>query len=163
MIDLVCLDFEASGLGPRSYPIEVAWRDPATGAEDSFLISPDGVTGWGDWCEIAEGIHGIPRTRLLAEGLAPETACKRLNQALEGRTLYCDALEFDLFWLRRLYDAAGMRPLFRLEGLESRLEGDRLERFLECIAGQKRRHRALDDVTDLISALEYAFSGQSSG
>lgn len=161
-MDLICLDFEASGLGLRSYPIEVAWRDAATGAEDSFLISPDQVPGWEEWSESAEAIHHISQDVLLAEGLGVQQACRRLNRALEGRTVYCDALEFDLFWLRRLYDAAGMRPMFRLQGLESLLQGESLQRFLDVIAQQQRRHRALDDVADLIGALEYAFSGDNS-
>lgn len=157
-MDLICLDFEASGLGPRSYPIEVAWRDGATGASDSFLISPAEVPGWTDWDEMAQGIHGIAREQLVADGIGVGKACWRLNRALEGRVVYCDALEFDLFWLRRLYDAAQMRPMFRLEGLESMLSGTRLQRFLDVIATQQRRHRALDDVADLIEALEFAFA-----
>ncbi|GGO81094.1 hypothetical protein GCM10011348_19350 [Marinobacterium nitratireducens] len=157
-MDLICLDFEASGLGPRSYPIEVAWQDAASGEHDSFLVSPQGVPGWDDWSESAENIHGISRAQLEAEGVGAQQACRRLNRALEGRCVYCDALEFDVFWLRRLYEAAGMRPLFRLQGLESLLAGERLQRFLDRIASQQRRHRALDDVGDLIEALEYAFA-----
>jgi len=158
-MELICLDFEASGLGPRSYPIEVAWRNAATGDQDSFMIKPAEVPLWDHWSETAEEIHGISREQLLAEGIGVAQACRRLNRALEGRTVYCDALEFDVFWLRRLFDAGQMRPLFRLQGLESLLQGERLQRFLDCIAGQQRRHRALDDVVDLISALDYAFAG----
>jgi hypothetical protein len=158
-MDIICLDFEASGLGPRSYPIEVAWRDAASGEQDSFLIDPSTVPGWTDWDEVAQGIHGLSREELHVQGIGAAAACWRLNRALEGRTVYCDALEFDHFWLRRLYDAAQMRPLFRLKGLEVLLSARQRQRFMEAIECQERRHRALDDVADLISAMRYAFQG----
>jgi hypothetical protein len=37
---LLCLDFEASGRGPRGYPIEVAIADVATGETRTWLIAP---------------------------------------------------------------------------------------------------------------------------
>ncbi|UTW13793.1 3'-5' exonuclease [Marinobacterium rhizophilum] len=158
-MDIICLDFEASGLGPRSYPIEVAWRDAASGEQDSFLIDPNTVPGWTHWDEVAQGIHGLSREELHAQGIAASAACWRLNRALEGRTVYCDALEFDHFWLRRLYEAAQMRPMFRLKGLEVLLTAVQRQRFMAAIECQDRRHRALDDVADLIGALQYAFQG----
>jgi hypothetical protein len=156
-MDIICLDFEASGLGTSSYPIEVAWCDAGSGEQDSFLIDPQSVPGWTHWDEVAEGIHGLARGELQAQGVTAAAACWRLNRALEGKMVYCDALEFDHFWMRRLYDAAQMRPLFRLRGLEVLLNAAQRQRFLDAIECQDRNHRALDDVADLISALKYAY------
>jgi hypothetical protein len=51
----VFLDFEASSLSDRSYPVEVAWvfQD---GRSESHLIRP--ATEWTDWDDEAEAIHG---------------------------------------------------------------------------------------------------------
>ncbi|WP_020679900.1 hypothetical protein [Marinobacterium rhizophilum] len=156
-MDIICLDFEASGLSPRSYPIEVAWRDAGSGAQDSFLIDPQTVPNWTHWDEVAQGVHGLSREELHAKGISAAAACWRLNKALEGKTVYCDALEFDYFWLRRLYDAAQMRRLFLIEGLEVLLDAHQRKRFVSAMESQERNHRALDDVADLIKALDYAF------
>ncbi len=155
-MDLICLDFEASGLGAQSYPIEVAWCDAVTGDQDTFLISPDTVQGWTDWDTAAEGIHGITRQQLLTEGVGAGAACWRLNRALEGKTVYCDAIEFDHFWLRRLFDAAQMRPLFKLRGVEMLMNSAQTRHFIAAIERHRRNHRALDDVLDLIRALGIA-------
>ncbi len=61
----VFLVFEASSLSDHSYPVEVAWvfQD---GRSESHLIRP--ATGWTDWDDEAEAIHGITREKLASEG-----------------------------------------------------------------------------------------------
>jgi len=44
---IINLDFEASGLEPDSYPIQVAWNIGET--VNSFLINPETADGWTWW------------------------------------------------------------------------------------------------------------------
>ena len=147
---VICIDIEASGLGPRSYPIEIAWKCSKTHRGDTFLINPDSAFSWTDWDVNAQHMHGLNRDQLLAEGISVQEACKRLNAALAGHAVYCDALEFDYFWIRRLFEAARMRPAFKLRGLESILKGEQLIQYSLVAKTQIRRHRAMDDVEDLL-------------
>jgi hypothetical protein len=52
---IVFLDFEASSLNKKSFPIEVAWvfQD---GRSRSYLIRP--APEWIDWSDEAEEVHG---------------------------------------------------------------------------------------------------------
>ena len=72
------IDFEASGLSDKSYPIEVAWSIYG-GPIESYLISPAGIESWTDWDPVSEKVHGISRSDLLANGLAPPLICHRLT------------------------------------------------------------------------------------
>jgi DNA polymerase III epsilon subunit-like protein len=112
-VSFVYIDLEASGLGPDSYPIEVAWKDSVDGTSDNFLIDPSGEKGWDYWDEFAEELHGIAPEDLAGQLCASESA-ERLNSALSGRKVISDALEFDAFWVRRLFAAAGLQPTFQL-------------------------------------------------
>ena len=67
-MNLICLDLEASGLGPHSYPIEVAWKSTAD-ESDTFLINPDTVPGWTFWDDFAEELHSLCRTELRQKGV----------------------------------------------------------------------------------------------
>lgn len=107
------LDLEASGLGPGTWPIEAGWAIGA-GAAASFLIKPHDAWSLAGWDKAAEALHGLTIERLGAEGLTVKEACRRLNAALAGRTVYSDAPDHDGWWLYRLYDAAGMRQSFTL-------------------------------------------------
>ena len=64
-IMLVFLDFEASSLSDKSYPVEVGWvwED---GTEEAHLIRP--APHWTDWDMKAQEIHGIPRAELEQTG-----------------------------------------------------------------------------------------------
>lgn len=58
---LVFLDFEASSLAKRSFPIEVGWVfEDGTSAEHLIRPAPD----WTDWDDKAAAIHGISRDDL---------------------------------------------------------------------------------------------------
>lgn len=103
------LDVEASGFGPDSYPIEVAWNLP-DGEITRCLISPEDVPTWTHWDAQAEQVHGIERDRLLRNGWSPSYVAGRLAADLGGRVVYTDAPAFDAAWLDRLFSAVD-RPL----------------------------------------------------
>ena len=105
---MICIDLEASGLARESYPIEIAWKCTKSGASDCFLINPDTVPEWHYWDECAEELHGIEPDMLQREGISADQACFRLNRALAGKDVVSDAVEYDGFWLRRLFDACDM-------------------------------------------------------
>lgn len=152
-MDVIFFDLEASGLSAASYPIEVAWKCPETGDSDNFLINPDTVTAWEYWDEFAEELHGIDLERLQSEGISAVEACLRLNEALSGKTLISDALEFDSFWIRRLFEAGCVKQAFRLSGLDQLLTSEQLIQYHFIARSQFRRHRAMSDVEDLITAV----------
>ena len=62
---IVFLDFEASSLARRGFPIEIAWVFE-TGEAESHLIRP--AADWTEWSAEAESIHGIPRASLERDG-----------------------------------------------------------------------------------------------
>jgi hypothetical protein len=100
------LDFEASSLSQRSYPIEVAWSSQ-DGSIECYLISPAGIAEWTDWDIEAEKVHGISRAELVAGGVAPHSVCDRMIAQLAGKTIYSDAPRFDGAWLATLFSACG--------------------------------------------------------
>jgi len=152
-VDLICIDLEASGLGPQSYPIEIAWKDATSGEQDSFLIDPETTEGWLYWDEFAEELHGIDRQELVDKGLSVTAAVRRLNEKLKGRMVVSDAWEFDRFWLSRLFDAVGVTPEFELQALEHVLTDSQLVQYRFIARSQMRRHRAANDVDDQLAAI----------
>lgn len=121
MINTNCpafIDFEASSLDLiDSYPIEVGICMP-DGALHSWLITPHVL--WKDWSESAEGVHGISRALLEAEGTSVRDVAGQLNDLLPSQ-VFCDAWTFDSFWLHRLFKAARTAPAFQLESISSLL------------------------------------------
>jgi hypothetical protein len=102
---LVFVDFEASSLSDRSYPIEVGWVF-ADGASEAFLIRP--APGWADWDPAAEAIHRISRAELLANGTPHDRVARRMTEALAGHDLRASAPSWDGKWLSALLRAAGL-------------------------------------------------------
>lgn len=113
LANALIIDFESSGLTEtldlpvESWPTELAWGIPTTGKIESSLIQP--VQGWTHWAKSAEQLTGISRALLKREGRSPTEVLGRLAKAAEGRTIYCDALRYDVFWLQRLVDAAHIK------------------------------------------------------
>lgn len=101
----VFLDFEASSLGKRSYPIEVAWVFE-DGRSESHLIRP--APDWDDWDEEAQAIHGIARETLLRDGEPHDMVAARMIDQLSGQDLRASAPSWDGKWLSALLRAAGM-------------------------------------------------------
>ena len=110
---VVFLDFEASSLGRKGFPIEVAWIFE-TGEEESHLIRP--AEGWTEWAASAEAVHRIPRDLLDREG---KPAAEVARRALSGHRLYASTPSWDGQWLSRLLRAGGPpRHALRLRGTE---------------------------------------------
>lgn len=101
---LVFLDFEASSLGKRSYPIEVAWVF-ADGRSESHLIRP--APGWIDWDTKAEAIHHIARDTLAKAGTSYDLVAARMVDLLTGHDLLASAPSWDGKWLSALLRTAG--------------------------------------------------------
>lgn len=111
----VVLDVEASGLGKRSFPIEVGVAYTATGEVRSWLIRPHPAwDGW-EWSDEAEHLHGISRSLLDAEGLPAEDVAAALAEAVQGHTVLSDS-SLDDGWVAKLYRATGREPPFGIEG-----------------------------------------------
>ena len=168
----VFIDFEASGLDHRSYPIQVAWGD--AGGLEVWEIRP--AAGWTFWSAAAEAAHGISQARLEAVGREPWEVAERMNAGLSGQTVYADGLPWDAHWLVRLFEAAGLAPAFELRdawtlfrralpvrpSIEGALFGtgiDDPEARLQAFSIQARAlagpaHRAANDVRYLIALWE---------
>lgn len=114
---LVFLDFEASSLGKRSYPIEVAWVFE-DGRSEAHLIRP--APDWQDWDPAAEAIHHIPQATLLAQGAPHAEVAQRMIDQLTGHDLLASAPSWDGKWLSALLRAAGLpRHSLRLRDSEA--------------------------------------------
>lgn len=117
----VFLDFEASSLAKKSYPIEVAWVFE-DGREESHLIRPPAQ--WDDWDATAEAVHHIPRATLIADGTPHEVVAQRMVDVLTGHDLYASAPSWDGKWLSALLRAAKLpRHALRLHDTEEAQRG----------------------------------------
>ena len=157
------VDVEASGLGPYSWPIEVGWGFHGQPAR-SVLIKPAEAWSMRAWEKSAESLHRIPPDRLLTEGRDPLDVALGLNAALGQATVYSDAPDYDSFWLFRLYDAAGVRPNYRLADLGDLLrpvwKGDPDDLVRQASATAPHTHRAADDVRHLQVMYEIALDAR---
>lgn len=116
------IDVEASGFGPESWPISVAWCDQ-TGEIRRYLIDPSSVPAWTHWDPEAERVHGIDRDRLRRMGLAPAEVAGRLEDDFGGSLAFSDAPDFDAAWLGRLWQALGRQMPFKLDHADDILVG----------------------------------------
>lgn len=107
------IDLEASGLGSKSWPIEIGWAF-ADWPVRSMLIKPADSWSLSAWEKSAEELHGIPPDKLIREGTPVLEAALVLNAAFANAEVYSDAPDYDGYWLYRLYEAAGVRANFRL-------------------------------------------------
>lgn len=162
----VFLDFEASSLAKKSYPIEVAWIFE-DGRSESHLIRP--APDWTDWDEDAARIHGLDRATLEGEGTPHEVVARRVVDQLASHDVHASAPSWDGKWMSLLLRAAGLpRHAVRLTDTEdaqaaavrealslSGLGGPAIEAAVTRILAQQREtakcekpaHRALADAT----------------
>lgn len=113
---LVFMDFEASSLGKRSFPVEVAWVFE-DGRSEAHLIRP--APGWQDWDAGSERIHGLSRAVLERDGAPHDMVARRMIDALTGHDLLASAPSWDGKWLSVLLRAAGLpRHSLRLRDTE---------------------------------------------
>ena len=149
---LVTLDFEASSLSDRSYPIEVGvarWSSPERPIMTwSTIIRPS--PEWkrtGEWSNESQKVHGIARSEL-DEGMLPRLVLNRLDDIVGDSLAFCDGGINDSIWMRRLSQAGGRSPEFALGDLDALMISlpshmqDRAERWL---AQNRVEHRAGDD------------------
>lgn len=145
------IDFEASGIAPDSYPIEVA----VVSSEISFssLIKP--VRYWTHWSFDAQDMHGLTQDHLLQEGDTPDAVARNMNQLFSGHVLYSDSPQ-DVFWFDVLYEAADLMPTFELKPLEV-FVGREAASDIYRLLPTTRHHRALHDATALMNACRAFF------
>lgn len=138
-MDRFFLDFEASGLHPDSYPIEIGICGPYF--EYEALIKP--TYYWTHWSHDAQDMHGISREMIEADGVEPARICQALNDQFRGQVLWSDS-NFDALWMNIMFEAAGMQEAFVVKNIMSQIDVLRLPRYLG--AGNDRlEHRALAD------------------
>jgi hypothetical protein len=115
-----CLDFEASGLGDLSYPIEAAVVDCATVQCQSWLIRPS--SRWaseGAWSAEAAKLHHIEMSELLVHGVAIAQVAAELAAACQGKRVLCDGREHDQRWLTTLFAGAGRNVPFLIHDFDA--------------------------------------------
>lgn len=149
------IDLEASGFGPKGYPIEIGVA-LADGQTACYLIRPH--KNWSHWDKTSEDLHGLTREQLLRYGRPLADVAQNLNQLLSTQTVYSDAWGFDQTWLSLLFEYAGVRQQFKLEALQSLFNEHQYtawnqtldQVFTECAFP---RHRASNDAR----AIQLAF------
>lgn len=142
------VDFEASGIAPDSYPIEVAVVYP--GDDYQALIQP--ARYWDHWSYDAQDMHRISREQLMSEGTTALQVAQELNRLFDGKTL-CSDNPADCFWLDVLYEAAGIEATFEVKPLEVFMGRDAVSEILRRLLVRKG-HRALQDAQALRTAVE---------
>ncbi|MDU8599982.1 hypothetical protein RYB69_02835 [Pseudomonas syringae] len=145
------IDFEASGIAPDSYPVEVA----VVSGEITFssLIQP--VRYWTHWSYDAQDMHGLCQDQLRKHGDTPHAVARHMNQLFSGQVLCSDSPQ-DSFWLDVLYEAADLMPSFQLKPIEvlvGRVAASEIYRLLPTT----KHHRALQDAKALMTACRAFF------
>ncbi|WP_139202112.1 hypothetical protein [Pseudomonas sp. NFACC25] len=81
------IDFEASGIAPESYPIEVA----VVSCEASFSSFIKPARYWTHWSFDAQDMHGLSQDQLHQEGDTPVAVARNMNQLFSGQVLCSDS------------------------------------------------------------------------
>ena len=141
------IDVEASGLGGKSYPIEVGLIT-SSGEMYCALLRPD--PNWSYWDTAAESVHHITRPILEQHGKPLAEVAHTVNRLLRGQTVYTDAWGNDYPWLCKLFDAAEVPMLFKLESSRKLLDEAEAARWAsvkQAVDNELRleRHRASSD------------------
>lgn len=110
---IVFLDFEASGLFGRTWPVEAGYAT-SSGLEDAFLIARHETWSLEDWDRKSAQIHGISLEDLAAEGLSADVALARLEAGISDALVVSDAPDFDNHWLGMLAEATGRKAGFTI-------------------------------------------------
>ena len=162
---IATLDFEASAIGRKSYPIEVGvciWAEPGKPIKGwSTLIAPTAT--WladGRWDPAAAAIHRI-RLEDLRGGSHPTDVIVNINSIVGTGLAWCDGGACDRRWARTLASASAIRPTFRLGEwgmLKAQLDQHSHERLAAWLESAPPRHRARDDAERLLKALGRAFN-----
>ena len=131
----VFLDFEASSLGKKGFPVEVGWVFE-DGMREGHLIRP--APEWNDWDAEAEAIHGLSRDRLEREGEPHDAVARRMVEQLADHDLYASAPSWDGKWLSLLLRAAGLgRHSLRLRDTEVAQQESAAAILREALPGER--------------------------
>lgn len=168
-LPVALLDYEASSLSDRSYPIEAGWAIIAADLSISsggMLIRPH--HRWTDWSEKAQLIHGITREMLFEGG----AACREVAEHLAGifDTLHGGVLSpdpaYETFWSDRLHEAAGVQRLWTIGSFHAALattlknaDGGDVAEAKRALTS-RRPHRAEADAKLFASVLAAAIRQQ---
>lgn len=167
---LFTLDFEASGLGPHTYPIESGlawWLHPNEPIESwSTLICPP--IQWRDefdWHAVSQDVRGIAPEELEA-GMSPIEALETANRLVKSPMAFVDGGIHDARWMQVLARAAGIRPAFRMpdwDGLGGLLAPHEYQRMILWLDRQKVCHRAEADARLLLDAIKVGLGFELKG
>lgn len=139
----VFLDFEASSLGKKSYPIEVAWIFE-NGRSETHLIHP--APTWTDWDQGAEALHGISRETLIRDGELHDSVARRMIELLEGHELFASAPSWDGKWLSTLLRTSGYpRHSLRLRDSDEAIR-EHAETMLRDVVSPERLAALVEEV-----------------
>lgn len=155
----VFIDFEASGLSSKSWPIEVgiSWLTGRKIITQSRLIKPRSDWSMADWSSKSAEIHGISRQEIEAADNA-DTVTQWLLEAVGQRALVSDAPGFDQLWLNRLLGRQGPKiedfdklvwSAFSADGL---IQPGRMHRVYKALSESETVHRAGEDAAKLCRA-----------
>lgn len=150
------LDFEASSLSDKSWPIEVGISWIAAGKVQTWssLIQPDPTWDISDWSLQSEAVHNIP---LMSLKTAPKADCVALDliEKVAERTLISDAPPFEQFWLQQLLGEDTEVPPRLIEDYHAvsfaLFDGFALDVLYEKLERTKAPHRAGPDSARLAS------------
>jgi len=151
------LDFEASSLSLKSWPIEIglSWIEEGAVQTWSSLICPAATWDLDDWSSQSATVHRIAFSNLAAAASAQEVAQTFLN-ILAGRQLVSDAPEFETHWLTRLLYAAGYDVTPSIENFErvsfALYSGYALDILYETLERRAAPHRAGPDSARLANS-----------
>ena len=161
---MAIIDFEASGLGIGTYPIEVGvalWpsaEDRATVWSTLIRPAPEWVRD-GDWHEAGQKIHGIS-PHDLEHGMDPVDVMAHLNAMLQDvGVVHCDGGKHDAHWMTTLRIAAGVPARFVLGSISAIIRHSTPDQWEAYEAWQKAHpvpHRAGPDAENIMSGIASA-------
>lgn len=158
---MIIFDIEASGLSGDSYPIQIALYDPERNETLVEYIRPHDT--WTYWDDVAEDIHKIPLQLLYDVGKPIDEVVTNIIEFMKQSNthqLYCDAPDFDGFWLSRLYDASTVDgntwPVEVLHVLNLCQYEEEARHLIHIMQDQDRPHDALEDCKMIWDAVKMA-------
>ena len=143
--NIIILDIEASGFSDESYPVEIAWVSLDKTFHDSFLVKPD--EDWSYWDEMSQYIHGLCRS-VLQLGISPQDSAERLNKILLDKQVYSDAVQWDTFWIDRLYQKTDQKRDWQIIDIREIYDNYDLS-----YVNPGEMHRALSDADAIANSL----------
>ena len=151
----VFLDFEASSLGPQSWPIElgVSWITPDFDVETyANLIKPSEDWAEEGWSSVSADVHGIPR-RDLDTAPSVDVVARDFLTILGDRIALSDAPSFERFWLETLLEAAQLVNTVEIRDFDATtfqiFPPAVLDQIYEKVTRRRTMHRAGSDSANM--------------